>query len=230
MRIHRSLTRLAATLGLGLLLACGGGSNPAPAPASAPPAPLPTGFQYTDPTGTGWRLMKDPSSTATHLVLNLVGPDAEKGRGVGFNLQSDGLVTFSRYPDGSYVQDAGVFQLGNLDAFPGAYDAVLRNAGLKKGGTVLSVGLFQKDRRQAAPDLNVPLCQVALDFDGTKVAQARPAVGATVALAVVKAKVIPEDIGTMPPDPSAFDADYSSVIAKSRLNPIQIAVGRLAFQ
>jgi hypothetical protein len=199
--------RLSSLLAAALIVGCAGGHDSAVAP---PPA---TGLAYANPatTSADWSLVKDASSTGIHLVLDLVGPsDGTKYRGVGFTLQADtSLVEYARFQDAKgnpagYYTDGGVFR----DVFSTLYNTAptdlpptLQASGISNGQ--LMVGIFQKtdDETWTAANAGVDgstakacgrtVLQVALDFD--------PAAGAapqTVALAVVKARVIPEHVDT----------------------------------
>jgi hypothetical protein len=214
-----------ATLG-----GCGGGSS-TPA-ASPPPAPVPTvaptHLAYADPAGSGWRLIKDASSTDTRLVLNLVGPAGTQTRGVGFNLKKGMGLAFSTFNGGAYALDTGVFQLkgtnSNYESFAGtAADPVLFVSAPLKSGDILSTGIFQKDRTNGPKDSAAPLVQVAVslaDFSklsvGTVNASADP-----YGLHVVKARLVPSDIGGM-------DFTLSpEVLVKAKMLDIAIDTGTI---
>ena len=187
------------------LAACGGGSGDS-APPATPVAPkaAPTSLSYTDPTSSGWRLVKDASSTPTRLVLDLVGPAGTQTRGVGFNLKRGMGLAFSPFANGANAADTGVFQLkgtnSNWESFAGTdADPVLFASAPLKSGDVLSTGIFQKDRTNAPKDSTAPLVQVAVTLaDFTKVDFA--AVSAATdpfGLHVIKARIVPADIGGM---------------------------------
>ncbi|MBK7294765.1 MAG: hypothetical protein IPI84_13560 [Holophagaceae bacterium] len=206
----RTLSLALSGLFLSLGLACGGGSSsPAPTPAPAAAA----GLAYTDPSGSGWRLVKDASSTPTKLVLNLVGPAGTLTRGVGLHLQAPAGVKFGTFADGLGIHDTGVYDL--LSEANDVAEPVALVAGVK-AGNVLTAGIFQKARAKAAKDSGVALCQFILGFDttaGLKVGDALP-------LLVQKAKVIPQDIGLTTDDLRVLDQ-------KMRMADITVAVGTL---
>jgi hypothetical protein len=209
---QKTVSLLLPALLLGLTLACGGGSSE-PA-ATQPPASPATGLAYTDPTGSGWRLIKDPSSTTTRLVLNLVGPTGFKTRGIGFNLQAPPSIRIGAFDGGLPIRDTGVYEL--LSAANDPNEPVALVGGVKKGN-LLSVGIYQKDLAHGAKDSGVPLCQIALEFNAT----AGLSAGDPMPLVIPKAKVIPEDIGS--PNDDAWTLDR-----KMRMADIQIAVGSLS--
>jgi hypothetical protein len=194
-----------------LLVGCGSSKTP----SVPPPAPVAAqGFDYQDPTGLGWRLMRNPASTLTRLVLDLRGPAGFKSRGVGLNLKAPDGVRFGRFDSGLLIQNAGVYQLtvkGSTDP----HEPVALIGGVLPGH-VLSVGIYQKDRDQPAQDSDQVLAQIALEFD--------PAAGLTsgtpIEVSVVKAKVIPEDIGTV-------DDTTRVLRQKLPLQSVTIAVGKV---
>jgi len=180
---------------------------------------------YSDPApyAPGWRLVKNPSSTATRLVLDLVGP-GDKSRGVGFNLKADPHLRFVPLDDGMPVHDTGVFELRSIAPdtdVPADLGEPVYFAGGVMPGNVLTVGIFQKDRNVSAKSTNLPVLSIALEL--APGAQPGP-----LALSVVKARMIPEDIGG--PVSGGYDPQAvlpPSVIGKSHLQPIDIAVGTL---
>jgi len=219
---HKRLSCLA----LAATLAACGGSSYAPAPL---PTVTPTSLSYTDPTSTGWRLVKDPASTATRLVLDLVGPADTQSRGVGFNLKRGAGLAFSKFDNGGWAHDTGVFELkgtnSNFESYAGTdADPVLFVSAPLKSGDVLSTGIFQKDRTNVPKDSTAPLVQVAVtlaDFQHTTIA----AVNATpdpFGLHVVKARIVPADIGGM---------DFiltTDVLKKAKLVDVAVDVGVVA--
>jgi hypothetical protein len=211
----RNFAFATSTLLLGLGLACGGGSSTS---TSAPARPAPaSGLAYVDPTGSGWRLVKDATSTSTRLVLNLVGPTGLRTRGVGFNLQAPSTVKFGAFPNGLALQDTGVYQLRGVGSVDAAEPVAL--VGGVKPGNVLTVGIFQKDRAQAAQDSGVALCQIALVFDAAQ----GLAKGEVLPLQVRKARAIPEDIGTSGDDLWSLDK-------KLKMTDLSVALGTLSAQ
>jgi hypothetical protein len=130
---------------------------------------------YTDPSGGGWRLVRNASSTNTHLVLDLL-PAAGSGRGVALTLQADtAKVAWARVAsaDPEYLKPGGVYALG------GGTAALL---GTVKG-TDLVAGIFQKGKGNAASYGTAPVLSVALDFNTSL----NLAPGTTVSLSVKKA-------------------------------------------
>jgi hypothetical protein len=229
----RRLTPLLAVLLLGLTLAACGESpvtpeppqqlTPPPTPPPPPPPPPPaaqaTGFTYTDPSGTGWRLVQDASSTSTRVVLNLVGPAGLKSRGAGFNLVAPAAVHFAKFTETNFpVKDGGTYELKNV-APTGPLDPlepVLLAGGVKRGN-LLTVGAFQKDRRATAKDSGATLLQIALEFraeDALRKGQELP-------LTITKARYQAEDIGEFFPYPTY------EMIAKAPLEDMTVAVGTL---
>lgn len=202
------LTLLSAFVLAGLTLGCGGGSSA----HVEPPGPA-TGLDYVDPSGSGWRLVKDPSSTSTRVVLALVGPAGAPSRGVGLNLQAPSTVAFQSFSDGRYLEDAGRYEL--LSAADDPAEPVAMVGGLKPGN-VLSVGIYQKDRAKSAKDSGAPLLRIALSL---VLPTARPA-GDRQDLRVLKARIIPADIGSTTDDALTLDQ-------KLRMAPISVAVGTL---
>lgn len=157
-----------ATLVLAGLLACGGGGGSS---APQPPAPTPTatGLAYADPTTGTYKLVKNASSSNSHLVLDLVGPSTGTAMGVAVTLSADTTkVTWVDVPAGGttavLMQNGTQFSLGSGTPIQKA----------KAAGGVLQATIAQK-APTAAASLNGPLLRVALDLKpGLDLAQGTP--------------------------------------------------------
>jgi hypothetical protein len=211
-----------------LLAACGGSGGGKQSPVDVPsPAPSPiaaAGISYTDPAPGGWRLVKDPASTKTRVVLNLVGPDGLLARGVGFNLKRGKCATFGKFEFGAYAVNTHVFELkgtnANFEAYAGTEaDPVLFVSAPLKSGDVLSTGIFQKDRTRTAKALTAPLVQVAIELN--KDAAAGCHAGDVIGLSVIKARMVPDDIGAMD-----FQLTHDA-IQKAKMADIVVTAGSL---
>ena len=212
------------------LAGCGGGDSTPPASPPPPPPPVvaPTHLSYADPTSSGWRLVKDASSTDTKLVLNLVGPSGTQTRGVGFNLKKGMGLAFGKFPSGAYALDTGVYQLkgtnSNFESFAGtAADPTLFVSAPLKSGDVLSTGIFQKDRTNVPKDSAAPLVQVSVtlaDFSKLSVDTVNASTD-PYGLHVIKARIVPADIGGMDFNLTA------EVIAKAKMQDITVDAGTI---
>ncbi len=152
-------TFLAGTGLMLALMACGGGGGGSTT-TSTPPAPAtPTAstLTYTDPASSGWRFVKDASSTSSHLVLNLMGPSGSTGHGVAFTLNVDQTkATWAKVQvaDTEYVKNVA-YNLGTGSQF---YKG-------KVQGNNLLAGVFQKGVGGAAVAYSSGvLARVALDI------------------------------------------------------------------
>jgi hypothetical protein len=213
-----------------LVLTAGCGGSPKSSTPIAPPAP-PQALSYQDPSGTGWRLVRDSSSSGARIVLNLVGPAGVSARGVGFNLRRGTNLVFGTFANGAYAHDTGVFELKggnpNFEPYAGTdADPVLFVAAPLPPGLVLSTGIFQKDRSFSAKDAAQPLVQVAIELK-----PGSPGVTADLGsqyvaygLEVMKARMIPADIGA--PD---FRLTVEA-IARAKMQDIVVAVGTITAQ
>jgi hypothetical protein len=208
----RHAARSSTLLLLGALLAtgCSGSSSSTTATGTARAA---THLAYADPSGSGWRLVRNASSTSTRLVLDLVGPSGQRSRGVGFNLPLPVGVRAGAFDGGLLLRDTGVYELLSAANDPGEPVALV---GGVTPGRKLSVGIYQKDRARSAKDSGVALLQVALLLDASQ----PPPAGTTLALSVPKARFIPEEIGQVTDETFLLDL-------KMRMVDAQIAVGTL---
>jgi hypothetical protein len=120
---------------------------------------LGTGLAYTDPTTGTYQLKKNATlSTASHLVLDLVGPSSGTGAGVTLTLSADTTkVTWVDVPAGGttavLMQNGTQFSLGTGIPIQKA----------RATGNVLQATVAQKNPTAAVP-LNGALIRVALDL------------------------------------------------------------------
>jgi hypothetical protein len=208
-----SLRRLFPILAALVVGACGSSNSSNPSNPSLSKA---TSLSYVDPAAGGWRLVRNTkASTPTRLVLDLVGAPGSSTRGVGLNVAAPAELRFGRFDSTSTaVEDTGVYELRNIAAGvpAGTYEPTLLAAGVLPGN-VLTAGVFQKDRAATAKDSSVPVLRIALELSETSTIST----GTPLPVSVVKAMVVPADIGLL-----GNDLD---IITKSHLKPIEITVG-----
>lgn len=144
-KVWASLTTL---LLLGLIACSGGSDNPSPQPNPIPTIKYASNLVYTDPGGSGYRLLRGTSSTTGKLVLELRGPASDSGTGINFGIQTGTpRVSFVKVSDSDveFVQSS-VFQLGNTE--PRLIKSVADSG-------VLRVSIAQKGQANARPLGNV---------------------------------------------------------------------------
>jgi hypothetical protein len=179
-RANLFLTLTGALLSLAGLLSCGGGGGG----GAAPPPGL--ALVYVNPPATGYRFVRDTQfSTATHLVLDLVGPAGDRGRGVAFALDlgsGPGSVgwAFVAPGDTQYVENI-LFNLGT--GIPLVKTAI-------QGQTTLLADVFQKGPGNDL-SLAAPICRVALD------GQAPLTASASIPISVVQCRLLPPTGNTL---------------------------------
>ena len=137
------------------LLGCGGSSSVKPT-SSATPSGVASTLVYTAPTGDGYQLVRDASSTGTHLVLDLVGPVGAEIKGVEFSLGADATKATWGSAGGvdPYLKEGEVLSLGTGTKLMKS----------KLSGSVLQAALFQKGSVAAATLGHLPILSVALDL------------------------------------------------------------------
>ncbi len=148
------LLSVAAALTLAALLACGGGSS-APAPA---PTATATSLAYADPTTGAFKLVKNASSSGSHLILDLLGPSSGTAMGAAIALSADTTkVAWVDIPAGGTT--ASLMKNGT-QFDPGSGLPIQR---AKATGNGLQAAVAQKNPTPPA-SLNGTLLQVALDL------------------------------------------------------------------
>lgn len=170
MNLKTQIPTLLGAFSLALLIACGGGGGSTPPP---PPAPTATSLVYTDPTSGTYQLKKNTTlSTATHLVLDVVGSGAPSGAAFAFTLSTDATrSTWAKVDaaDSQQIQNGTVLSLGTgSQAIKAKVTAGTLQGVVGQKGTGASVAL------------NGVLARVALDLrTGAPLGAASPALSAT---------------------------------------------------
>ena len=96
-QMMKTILKAGAGLAMAGMLACGGGSSDNGNNGGAPPAALKVGYTNPTPASGEWALMKNASSTSSHLVLDLVPPsNAVAGFGVGFTVNAASGLAWSK--------------------------------------------------------------------------------------------------------------------------------------
>jgi len=145
---------------LNILFACGGGGGGSGNSSPGPASPAST-LSYQNPGPTGFRLVKNATSSNTHLVLDLIGPTGTQAKGVAFFLAADDTKVNWGHPSGvsgTYITPGDVFPLGNTPQ-------LLKD---KVEGGQLQVGLFQKGGTATTLG-DAPILSLALDLKGAAV-------------------------------------------------------------
>lgn len=137
------------------------------APAVLSVQALASTLAYTDPTTGTYLLKKNATlSTATHLVLDLVGPAATTGTGVLATLSAD--TTKVTWVNVAATDAANTFVQNGTAFSPGTGIPILKG---KVTGNVLQAVAAQKGTG-APVALNAPLLRVALDLKASQPAGA----------------------------------------------------------
>ena len=150
----KPISGLAALL---VLLGCGGAKQSQDVTSTANAPVKAVALVYTAPTAGGYQLVKDASSSSTHLVLGLVGPAGTQIKGVVLTLNADAAKTTWNNPGGTadpYIKEGQLLALG-------AGTKLMKS---QLSGSSLQLALFQKGTAPAATLDNQPILSVALDL------------------------------------------------------------------
>jgi hypothetical protein len=176
------------------------------------------GLSYADPPGPGWRFLRDPASTPSRLVLNLVGPPGLVTRGVGCTLHAPAALRFGKFAGGLEVSDPGAPGAPSADPEPRRATVV---SALREGN-LLHAGVYQRPDADAPRPAEAVLLQVALELPpGVGL---RP--GAALTLAVRRAHVVLADVPGRPGSPGGANVSGWPPWASE----ISVAVGALTLR